>query len=520
MRQLVEIKVLPQEFESIHIRGVICRKLNISSEELTHFEIERKSVDARTAPVHFRLRVQTWINEAHHQTPSYHFAQRNVSESPEIHIVGLGPAGLFAALKCIELGYKPILFERGKCVRERRRDLALLTRNGIVNPNSNYCFGEGGAGTFSDGKLYTRSTKRGNIHDIYQQLVHFGASPEILMDAHPHIGTNKLPGIIENMRTYIQECGGEIHFNSRLTDIHIEQNSIKAVIINDEQVIPVSCLILATGHSARDIFRLLHAKGVMLEAKPIALGVRVEHPQQLIDEIQYHQPPPRHPNLPAAAYKWVRQVKERGVYSFCMCPGGIICPAATQQNEIVVNGWSPSKRNTRFANSGIVVQINFEDVPGYHPDDPLSILTWQEQIEHQAYQAGGGSQVAPAQRITDFIQKRLSTNLPECSYIPGLKSVPLDEFLPPGIIHRLRKGFQATGKKLRGYLTDEAVLVAVESRTSSPVRIPRDQQTLMHPQIHGLMPCGEGAGYAGGIVSAALDGIRCAQASIRLVAWL
>jgi len=472
MRQLVEIKVLPQDFDSTQIRAALCRKLKISREELTHFEIERKSIDARKAPVYFRLRVQTWINEPYQQTDSYDVAQRNISTAPVIHIVGLGPAGLFAALKCIELGYKPIVFERGKCVRERRRDLAQLTRNGIVDPNSNYCFGEGGAGTFSDGKLYTRSTKRGNIHHIYQQLVHFGASPEILIDAHPHIGTNKLPGIIENMRAYIQECGGEIHFNSRLTDIQIEQHKIKAVVINDDQVFPIVSLILATGHSARDIFRLLHTKRVMLEAKPIALGVRVEHPQELIDEIQYHHAPPRHPNLPAAAYKWVRQVKERGVYSFCMCPGGIICPAATQQDEIVVNGWSPSKRNSRFANSGIVVQVNYQDIPGYDPDDPLSVLTWQEQIEHKAHLAGGGRQVAPAQRLTDFIQKRLSTNLPECSYIPGLKSVPLDEVLPPGIIHRLRKGFEATGKKFRGYLTHEAVLVAVESRTSSPVRIP------------------------------------------------
>lgn len=426
----------------------------------------------------------------------------------------MGPAGLFAALSLIEQGFKPVILERGKAVRDRRRDLANITKNGIVNPDSNYCFGEGGAGTFSDGKLYTRSTKRGDTRRILELLVAFGATREILIEAHPHIGTNKLPAIIENIREKIIECGGEIRFNTKLTDWTIENSQLKNIEVNHQTLIPAKAVILATGHSARDIFRLFPRHQIHIEPKPFAIGVRVEHPQRLIDQIQYHCHTDRHPNLPAAAYALVKQVDGKGVYSFCMCPGGIICPAATENEEVVVNGWSPSRRNSPYANSGIVVEIHPEDYQ-FDGQNPLAGIEFQQRIEQQAFQSGGGKQVAPAQRLEDFVEGKASSTLPSCSYLPGITTVDLREVLPDFIAERLREGFRMFGKSLKGYLTNEAVVVGVESRTSSPVRIPRDRDSFMHPQVKGLFPCGEGAGYAGGIMSAAIDGQKVASALVK-----
>jgi hypothetical protein len=427
-------------------------------------------------------------------------------------IIGAGPAGLFAALLLLELGIKPILLERGKDVRARRRDLAILNKQGIVNPDSNYCFGEGGAGTYSDGKLYTRSNKRGNIDRILHLFVHFGAEEKILYEAHPHIGTNKLPAIITAMRKQIEDCGGEFLFEKKVTDFIISDEKIKAVKTADGNSFTGDAFILATGHSASDIFELLHDKKIMIEAKPFALGVRVEHPQSLIDAAQYHCVA-RGEFLPPAAYSLVQQVNGRGVFSFCMCPGGIIAPAATAAGRLVVNGWSPSKRNNPYANSGMVVQVEIEDIISKKTtiaNSQLAMLQFQQQVEAKAFTAGGGKFVAPAQRMVDFCNRKLSADLPACTYQPGIKSTPLNEVLPDFIFAALSKGLTAFGKKMKGYYTNDAVVVATESRTSSPVRIPRDGATLTHPQLHNLYPCAEGAGYAGGIVSAAMDGERVA----------
>jgi uncharacterized protein len=441
---------------------------------------------------------------------------------------------LFAALKCLECGFKPIILERGKDVRARRRDLAILNKNGEINPESNYCFGEGGAGTYSDGKLYTRSTKRGNVDKVLQMLVHFGADENILYDAHPHIGTNKLPQIITSIRQHIIDCGGEVRFEQKVVDLKIVDRELTAVVTSDNNVVKADAFILATGHSARDIFKLLHDNNILIEAKPFALGVRVEHPQELIDSCQYHFNKignERPAFLPPASYSLVQQVNGRGVFSFCMCPGGIIAPAATNYGELVVNGWSPSKRNNPFANSGMVVQVEMQDatavmkqnnwgMPGISStakNGELGLMYFQQMIEQKAYIAGGGKFVAPAQRLVDFVEKKVSTSLPDNSYLPGLKSADLSNVLPPFIYGALSEAFKVFGKKMKGrkgtegYFTNEAVVVATESRTSSPIRIPRDEKTLQHPQIKGLYPCGEGAGYAGGIVSAAIDGERVAN---------
>ncbi len=490
------------------------KKLGISIADITSVKVLRKSIDARKKEVVFNYKVAVYINEPQPDTPDYIFEYQDVSNAKEIHIVGFGPAGMYAALRCIELGYKPIVLERGKNVQDRRRDLRAINQFHEVHPDSNYCFGEGGAGTYSDGKLYTRSLKRGDVRKIFENLVYHGATDQILVDAHPHIGTNKLPKIIQNIRETILKHGGEVHFETRVTDFIVKNNKLQAIQLQNGSEMAVNAVVLATGHSARDIYELLHKKDILLKAKSFAMGVRVEHPQEIIDQIQYSCTDQRDELLPAAAYSLVHQVGNRGVYSFCMCPGGFIVPAATANGEVVVNGMSPSRRNNKFANSGIVVEINVDkDLPKYEKYGVLKGLQYQKDLEKLAFNAGGRSQVAPAQRLTDFVEGRLSSSLNDCSYQPGLNAAPLHSLLPKLIGSRLRKGFAAFGKKMHGYYTAEANIVGVESRTSSPVNIPR-KENLEHPQIKGLFPCGEGGGYAGGIISAAMDGERCAEAAI------
>jgi hypothetical protein len=491
------------------------KKLDINIEEISAIKVLRKSIDARKKETIFNYKVAVYINETISEKQNYKFEYKDVSKSKGIHIIGFGPAGMYAALRCLELGYKPIVLERGKNVQDRRRDIRAINQEHIVNKDSNYCFGEGGAGTYSDGKLYTRSLKRGDVRRIFESLVFHGATEQILIDAHPHIGTNKLPKIIQKIRETIIKFGGEIHFNSRVIDFVISKNKLKAIRLEDKQELSVNSVILATGHSARDIYNLLHKKNISIKAKSFAMGVRVEHPQQIIDQIQYNCSGERDSLLPAAAYSLVKQVNERGVYSFCMCPGGFIVPAATDSGEVVVNGMSPSRRNNKFANSGIVVELDIDkDFKKYEEFGPLKGLEFQKDLEKISYYAGGRTQTAPAQRVTDFVEGKLSTNLNDCSYQPGLKSAPLHSLLPKIIGSRLRKGFKEFGKKMNGYYTEQANIVGVESRTSSPINIPRNIN-LEHINIKGLFPCGEGGGYAGGIVSAAMDGERCAEAAIK-----
>jgi uncharacterized protein len=519
MQQKIVLKLLPSEAadESI-VKNIIARTSGKSQSDITGFHILKKSLDARSRTIWVNLTVNAFINEPFTQRPVQAFNFGDVSKAQKSTvIIGAGPAGMFAALALIEAGIKPILLERGKDVRARRRDLAVLNKEGIVNPESNYCFGEGGAGTYSDGKLYTRSNKRGNIDRILNLFVHFGAEEKILYESHPHIGTNKLPQIITAMREQILQCGGLFLFEKKVTAFVTENERVKAVKTADGNSFEANDFILATGHSARDIFELLHRQDILIEAKPFALGVRIEHPQQLIDSMQYHCST-RSDLLPAASYSLVQQVEQKGVFSFCMCPGGIIAPAATAPGELVVNGWSPSKRNNPFANSGMVVQAGPEDAinalrkagistPGAEAN-PLLMLQLQQLVEQDAFKAGGGKMVAPAQRMADFCDGRVSASLPNCSYVPGLNAVELGAVLPQFVHQALQQAFAEFGKKMRGYFTNEAVVVATESRTSSPVRIPRNADTLAHPQLHNLYPCGEGAGYAGGIVSAAMDGER------------
>lgn len=488
--------------------------LDLDRKDITGVKILRKSIDARKPKIILNYKVAVYIKEALPENSAYQFNYKDVSKAKPIHIIGFGPAGMYAALRCIELGFKPIVLERGKNVQDRRRDLKAINRDHIVNEDSNYCFGEGGAGTYSDGKLYTRSLKRGDVRRIFENLVFHGATDQILVDAHPHIGTNKLPKVVQNIRETILNYGGEIHFETRVTNFTLKNNKITAIQLKNEEELPVKKVILATGHSARDIFYLLNKKNIALEAKSFAMGVRVEHPQHIIDSIQYHCSGNRHDLLPAASYGLVEQVKERGVYSFCMCPGGFIVPAATANGEVVVNGMSPSKRNNLYANSGIVVEINADtDLHKYEQFGALKGLEYQKNLERLAFTSGGRSQVAPAQRLTDFVEGKLSSTLNDTSYQPGLNSAPLHSLLPKFIGGRLRKGFEAFGRKMKGYYTDQANIVGVESRTSSPVSIPRNE-TLEHPQVSNLYPCGEGGGYAGGIVSAAMDGERCAEAAV------
>ncbi|PTQ93138.1 hypothetical protein C8P68_10910 [Mucilaginibacter yixingensis] len=484
----------------------------IAAARIKGLKILKRSIDARGRKVVYRMQVRVFVDEPY-KPEVFSVDYPNVKDAKPVIIVGAGPAGLFAALQCIESGFKPIVLERGKDVKQRRRDLAEINKQGVVNPESNYCFGEGGAGTYSDGKLYTRSTKRGDVNAVLKAFVAHGASEDILVDARPHIGTNKLPQIITAMRETVLNAGGEVRFDAKVTELITSFDKIKGVKTAGGESILADAVILATGHSARDIFETLHRQDILIEAKPFALGVRIEHPQEIIDRAQYHCDA-RGEYLPPSYYSLVEQVDERGVFSFCMCPGGIIAPCATDADEIVVNGWSPSKRNNPYANSGTVVQINFEDVKG-DDKDPFKLLRFQQQVEQLAFKAGGGNLVAPAQRMVDFVEGRLSADLPKNSYLPGTKSVQLNEVLPGWINERLRKALPVFGRKMKGYFTNEAILVGVESRTSSPVKIPRDRETLQHPQIGGLYPCGEGAGYAGGIISAAIDGINCALAAIK-----
>jgi uncharacterized FAD-dependent dehydrogenase len=505
---------LHQEGKSDGLLNKAAYDLGMKPSEISGIKILRKSIDARKRNIMFNYKVEVYINEPVPETSDYTFDYKDVSSAKPIHIIGFGPAGMWAALRCIELGFKPIVLERGKNVRDRRRDLKAINQDHNVNEDSNYCFGEGGAGTYSDGKLYTRSLKRGDVRRIFENLVYHGATEQILIDAHPHIGTNKLPKVVQNIRENIIKFGGEIHFETRVTDFTLKDNKIVAIQIQNEKELTVDKVILATGHSARDIFYLLNNKNVALKAKSFAMGVRVEHPQDIIDGIQYHcTGDPRDELLPAAAYSLVQQINDRGVYSFCMCPGGFIVPAATANGEVVVNGMSPSKRNNKFANSGIVTEINVDkDLYKYEHFGALKALEYQKDLERLAFTAGGRSQSAPAQRLTDFVEGKLSNSLNETSYQPGLKSSPMHSLLPKLIGGSLRKGFKAFGEKMKGYYTEEANIIGVESRTSSPVNIPRTE-TLEHPEITNLYPCGEGGGYAGGIVSAAMDGERCAEAA-------
>ena len=476
-----------------------------------YFLLKKRSIDSRKRAIKINLNFLVSLEEFG-EAVNFDFDFKNVTESESIHIIGAGPAGLFAALRALERGFKPIIFERGKDVRERRRDLAILNKEGRVNSESNYCFGEGGAGTYSDGKLYTRSKKRGDVERILQMLVYFGANEDILVEAHPHVGTNKLPQIITAIREKIIDCGGEIHFEHKLTDLTLKNQTISEIEINGNKKIKISNLVLATGHSARDIFELLHRKKIEVLAKPFAIGVRIEHTQELIDKIQYHGRL-NDEYLPPASYNLVAQIEGKGVYSFCMCPGGIIAPCATENQEVVTNGWSPSKRNNPYSNSGIVVSIEPKDLKG-DQNDPFICLNFQREIEEKCWELAGKNQKVPAQRLLDFIQKKKSVDFPKSSYQPGISSVEMDAIFPRFIVSRLRKGFIEFGKKMNGFITNEAVIHAPESRTSSPVLIPRNKETLQHIQISNLYPCAEGAGYAGGIISAAIDGMKSLDAIV------
>ncbi|MGE8339791.1 MAG: NAD(P)/FAD-dependent oxidoreductase [Flavobacterium sp.] len=492
------------------LKDHLSKQIKVSAQEIQHVSILKRSIDARQKAIKINLKVLIYLKgepfqETKIELPIY----KDVSKAQEVIVVGAGPAGLFAALQLIELGLRPIVLERGKDVRGRRRDLKAINREHIVNEDSNYCFGEGGAGTYSDGKLYTRSKKRGDVTRILELLVAFGASEDILVEAHPHIGTNKLPKIIEDIRNKIREFGGQVLFETRVDDILVKNNEVEGIVTQNGDKIHANKLILATGHSARDIFELLDKKKILIEAKPFALGVRAEHAQELIDSIQYSCDF-RGEHLPPAPYSIVKQVNGRGMYSFCMCPGGVIAPCATSPGEVVTNGWSPSKRDQSTANSGIVVELKLEDFKPFAKFGALAGMEFQKSIEQKAWHLAGQTQKVPAQRMIDFTQSKVSTDIPKTSYVPGTTSVELGQVFPGFLTQIMRQGFQDFGKSMRGYLTNEAILHAPESRTSSPVRIPRDPMTLEHLQIKGLYPCGEGAGYAGGIISAAIDGEKCA----------
>jgi hypothetical protein len=509
MSKSVQFQILPEEVQNTSfLRFKIQQELNLIDDDFK-FVWKKRSVDARKRVIKINCSFDVY-NKDEEIIKKELFHPKDVHSAKGVAIIGAGPAGLYAALRCLEIGLKPIIFERGKDVRTRRRDLAKLNKESIVDSESNYCFGEGGAGTYSDGKLYTRSKKRGDVEKALNLFVHFGADQDILVDAHPHIGTNKLPQIIVSMRETILQYGGEVHFSSKLTDLKVSANEIKAIQLNNENWLDFEHVILATGHSARDIFELLHTKGIRIEAKPFALGVRIEHTQELIDKIQYHGRL-NDEFIPPASYSLVTQVDGRGVYSFCMCPGGIIAPCATNQEEVVTNGWSPSKRNNPYSNSGIVVSVSPQDFPGKEMD-PFVCLDFQKMIERKCWELAGKTQKVPAQRLMDFVQKKKSIDFPRSSYQPGIVSVEMDTLFPDFIVDRLRKAFVDFGQKMNGYLTNDAVVHAPESRTSSPISIPRDSITCEHIDVKGLYPCAEGAGYAGGIISAAIDGMKCVDA--------
>ena len=502
-----QIRVQPQVAANEHaLRSWLADEYGFDVRTVTAVRILRRSIDARQRTIFVNLKVRVFINEQPTDDEYQHAEYPDVSERPQVIVVGAGPGGLFAALHLIELGLRPIVLERGKDVHERKKDLAMIAKTQQVDGESNYCFGEGGAGAYSDGKLYTRSKKRGSIEKILNVFCQHGASTNILADAHPHIGTDKLPRVIENMRNTIIRCGGEVHFQTKMTRLLLEGDRVVGCLAADKEY--NGPVILATGHSARDVYRYLAESNIELEAKGIAVGVRLEHPSMLIDQIQYHNKQGRGKYLPAAEYSFVTQVDGRGVYSFCMCPGGFVIPAATDKEQIVVNGMSPSNRGGQWSNSGMVVETRAEDIEG---NDPLRVMHFQEQLEHDCWLQGNRKQTAPAQRMADFVNKRLSYDLPRSSYAPGLISSPLHFWMPQSISHRLQEGFKAFGRQCHGFLTNDALMIGVETRTSSPVRIVRDNETLMHVRLQGLFPCGEGAGYAGGIVSAGVDGERCAE---------
>ncbi|MGV3529262.1 MAG: NAD(P)/FAD-dependent oxidoreductase [Flavisolibacter sp.] len=525
MQKKITLRILPSEAANASlVKKRVAEAAGVKTSSVSGYNILKQSIDARGRTVYYQLTIQVFIDETPQPIQLIPLQLQDVHRaSKSVIVVGAGPAGLFTALRLIEHGIKPIIIERGRDVRARRRDLAAVNKQGEVNPESNYCFGEGGAGTYSDGKLYTRSTKRGDVFKVLSTLVHFGADEKILYEAHPHIGTNKLPHIITAMRQAIIDCGGEVHFETKLTDFSIEKAAISSITTSNGENLQADAYVLATGHSARDIFQLLDRKAVEIHFKPFALGVRVEHPQALIDSIQYHLAVRSQMGameipqlgargvLPPASYSLVQQVQEHGVFSFCMCPGGIIAPAATNPGEVVVNGWSPSKRNNPYANSGIVVTVDEKMIRPFSKYGALAGMHFQASVERAAFNAGGGKLVAPAQRIVDFAEGKLSSSLPECSYLPGIHAADLKTVLPTIIHKSLQAAFKEFGKKMRGYYSNDAVVVATESRTSSPVRIPRNE-LLQHPQLKNLYPCAEGAGYAGGIVSAAMDGERVADA--------
>lgn len=506
MIQELQLRVLPQvAADSDNLRKYISDEHGIALSALKGVRILKRSVDARQRTIFINLKVRLYINELPSDDEYVHTEYHDVSSRPQVIVVGAGPGGLFAALRLIELGYRPIVLERGKDVHERKKDLASISRTQQVDPESNYCFGEGGAGAYSDGKLYTRSKKRGSTEKILNVFCQHGASTSILADAHPHIGTDRLPQVIESIRKTILCCGGEVHFQTKMTQLLMKGDRVVGCVAGKEFLGPV---ILATGHSARDVYKYLSQSKVELEPKGIAVGVRLEHPAQLIDQIQYHRKEGRGQWLPAAEYAFVTQVEGRGVYSFCMCPGGFVIPAATGAEQVVVNGMSPANRGTKWSNSGMVVELRPEDIEG---NDVLRVLRYQEELERVCWQQANMKQTAPAQRMADFVNGRLSYDLPRSSYAPGILSSPLHFWLPKAVSSRLQQGFRTFGKQAHGFLTNEAVMIGVETRTSSPIRIVRDVDTLQHVRLRGLFPCGEGAGYAGGIVSAGVDGERCAD---------
>jgi len=516
MKKQIELAIAPDKISDPTIlRKEAAKTLFIPVESISAVIPIKRSIDARSKNVVYRFLVDVYLNEKP-ETKPIGINYKPVSGNRKVIVVGFGPAGMYASLRLIELGIKPIVIERGKDVQSRRRDIRAIHQEQIVNPDSNYCFGEGGAGTYSDGKLYTRATKRGDVKKFLEILVQHGAKEEILFDSHPHIGSNKLPKIVQSIRQTILNNGGEIHFNSRVTDFIINNDTITGVQVNDNSEFFADAVILATGHSARDIFYLLHKKNILIQPKPFAMGVRIEHPQALINEIQYHSKE-KDPNLPAASYSLSCNVDDRGVYSFCMCPGGIIVPASTAQNEIVVNGMSVSRRDSPFANSGFVVEITENEFQKYQSDYPFSALRLQMEVEQKCYQLAKQTQQAPAQRVTDFMEGKFSSTIPKSSYIAGLTSAELHKELPQFITGRLKTALKIFDRKMKGYYSEEAIIVAPESRTSSPIRIPRDKESFMHLQIKNLFPCGEGAGYAGGIVSAAIDGENCASAVARIL---